>query len=115
MTTFRVAHLDRGLGGQLFPARERVYALRVGELRAHRIGVTTRIVDIFVFACFLAKSAHVDSVPDFLLAGTYWPLIVLGSEWVGNFIPVHEILDGGTSRRARCGHTFCLRTCSRRS
>lgn len=43
------------------------------------------------------KYGHADSVPDYVLAGTYWILLVLAFEWIGSFIlrrPVHEILEG---------------------
>lgn len=98
MITFRVWFIEIAVSGvNYFVLMNRVYTPRVGELRAHRIGMTTRIVYIFPFAYFLVKFAHIDSIPDFLLAGTYWLLMVLAFEWVGSFIirrPVHEILEG---------------------
>jgi hypothetical protein len=84
-------------GFSYFVLMKRVYEPRVGELRAHRIGMTTRIAYIPVFAYFLVKFAHVDSAPEYLLAGRYWLLMVLAFEWIGSFIqrrPVHEILEG---------------------
>lgn len=80
-----------------FVLMQRIYQPRWGELRAHRIGMTTRIVYIFPFAYALVTYSHIDSVPEYLLAGTYWLLMVLAFEWVGSFIirrPVHEILEG---------------------
>lgn len=59
--------------------------------------MTTRIVYIFPFACVLVWVADVDTVPEMLLAGTFWLLLVLAFEWVGSFIlrrPVREILEG---------------------
>jgi hypothetical protein len=98
MITFRVWLLEIALSGfNYFILMNRVYAPRLGELPAHRIGMLTRIGYIFPFAYFLVKFAHVDSVADFVLAGTYWLLMVLAFEWVGSFIirrPVHEILEG---------------------
>lgn len=98
MITFRVWLIEIAVSGiNYFVLMNRVYAPRVGELRAHRIGMTTRIVYIFPFAYVLVRWARIDSAPEYLLAGTYWLLMVLAFEWVGSFIirrPVHEILEG---------------------
>jgi hypothetical protein len=98
MITFRVWVLEIAASGfNYFVLMNRVYAPRVGELRAHRIGMGTRIAYIVVFACFLVKYGHVDSMPESLLAGTYWLLMVLAFEWIGSFIirrPLAEILEG---------------------
>lgn len=98
MITFRVWFFEIALSGfNYFVLMNRVYAPRVGELRAHQIGMTTRIVYIFGFAYALVKLGHADSVPDYLQAGTFWLLLVLAFEWVGSFIirrPVAEILEG---------------------
>jgi len=98
MITFRVWFIEIAASGiNYFLLMNGVYAPRVGELRAHRIGMTTRIVYIFAFAYVLVRWANIDSVPEYLLAGTYWLLMVLAFEWVGSFIirrPVHEILEG---------------------
>jgi hypothetical protein len=80
-----------------FVLMQRVYQPRWGELRAHRIGMTTRIVYIVGFAYVLDHSAHLDQVGDYLLAGAYWTLMVLAFEWVGSLLirrPVKEILVG---------------------
>lgn len=84
-------------GLNYFVAMRRVYEPRWGELRAHRIGMTTRIVYIFGFAWVLDRSAHLDQVGELLLAGLYWTLMVLAFEWVGSLLirrPVKEILVG---------------------
>ncbi len=98
MITFRVWFFEIALSGfNYFVLMNRVYEPRVGELRAHRIGMTTRIVYILPFAYVLVAAADLDSVPEYLLAGTYWLLMVLAFEWIGSFIirrPVHEILEG---------------------
>ena len=98
MITFRVWFVEIAVSGfNYFVLMNRVYAPRVGELRAHRIGMKTRIAYIFAFAYALVAFAHIDSVPEFLLAGTYWLVMVLAFEWIGSFIirrPVHEILEG---------------------
>lgn len=98
MITFRVWVCEIAVSGfNYFVLMKRVYEPRVGVLRAHRIGMTTRIVYIFPFACVLVWVADVDTVPEMLLAGTFWLLLVLAFEWVGSFIlrrPVREILEG---------------------
>jgi hypothetical protein len=98
MITFRVWFCEIAVSGfNYFVLMNRVYAPRVGELRAHRIGMTTRIVYIFPFAYALVRFADVHAVPELLLAGAYWLLMVLAFEWVGSFLlrrPIHEILEG---------------------
>lgn len=98
MITFRVWFWEIAVSGfNYFVLMNRVYAPRVGERRAHQIGMTTRIVYIFPFAYALVQFADVHAVPELLLAGTYWLLMVLAFEWVGSFLlrrPVHEILEG---------------------
>lgn len=99
MITFRVWFFEIAVSGiNYFVLMNRVYAPRVGELRAHRIGMTTRIVYIFFpFAYALVHFADIRTVPEMLLAGTYWVLMVLAFEWVGSFLlrrPVREILEG---------------------
>jgi hypothetical protein len=98
MITFRVWCLEIALSGfNYFVLMNRVYEPRVGQLRAHQIGMATRIAYIFPFGYFLVKFGHADSLLDFLLAGTYWLLMILAFEWIGSFIlrrPVHEILEG---------------------
>jgi hypothetical protein len=98
MITFRVWFVEIAVSGvNYFVLMNRVYAPRVGELRAHRIGMTTRIVYIFPFAYVLVKYGHADALGEYLLAGTYWLLMILAFEWIGSFIlrrPVHEILKG---------------------
>ena len=98
MITFRVWFCEIALSGvNYFVLMKRVYEPRVGELRAHRIGMTTRIVYIFPFAYVLVAAANLDSVAEYLQAGAYWLLIVLAFEWIGSFLmrrPVHEILEG---------------------
>ncbi len=98
MITFRVWLIEIAVSGvNYFVLMNRVYEPRVGELRAHRVGMTTRIVYIFPFAYLLVRWAGIHSASEYLLAGTYWLLMVLAFEWVGSFIirrPVHEILEG---------------------
>ena len=98
MVTFRVWLVELPLAAfNYFVLIERVYAPRVGKLRAHQIGMLTRIGWIFAFAYVLVHFGHADSLADYLLAGTFWMLLWLAFEWLGSFIirrPVHEILEG---------------------
>ena len=98
MYVFRVWFFEIALSGiNYFVLMRRVYEPRWGELRAHRIGMTTRIVYIFGFAWALDHFAQLDHVGEYLLAGVYWTLMVLAFEWVGSLLirrPVKEILVG---------------------
>lgn len=98
MVTFRVWFFEIALSGfNYFVLMRRVYEPRVGELRAHRIGMTTRIAYIFAFAFVLVTAAEIEGIGELLLAGAYWLLMVLAFEWVGSLIlrrRVHEILEG---------------------
>ena len=98
MITFRVWALELAVSAfNYFVLMNHVYAPRVGSLRAHRIGMTTRIVYIFPFAYLLVRFADVHAAGDLALAGTYWLLLVLAFEWLGSLLllrPVHEILEG---------------------
>lgn len=98
MITFRVWLVDVGVSAiNYFLLINRIYRPRLGELRAHQIGMTTRIVYILVLAYFLVKFAHIHRTVEYLLAGAFWMLLWLAFEWVGSFIirrPVQEILEG---------------------
>jgi hypothetical protein len=96
--TFRVALIEILVSGMnYFVLMRRIYEPRLGALRAHQIGMTTRIVYIFVFAYFIPYFAKTDAIADLLLAGVFWLAMILAFEWVGSFIlrrPMHEILEG---------------------
>jgi hypothetical protein len=98
MITFRVWMVELPVAAfNYFVLIKRVYEPRVGELRAHQIGMSTRIAYVFVFAYFLDRFAHADTTRDYLLAGAFWMLLWLAFEWIGSFVtrrPVHEILAG---------------------
>lgn len=98
MITFRVWFLELGVSAvNYFVLMKRVYEPRFGPLRAHRIGMTTRIGYIVVFAAVLVRWADLDSAIDCLVAGAFWLLLILAFEWIGSFLlrrPVHEILEG---------------------
>jgi hypothetical protein len=84
-------------GFNFFVLMNRVYQPRWGELRAHQVGMTTRIVYLFVFAYLLVTQLGLHSVGGCLLVGGAWLLFILAFEWVGSLMlrrPVHEILIG---------------------
>lgn len=98
MITFRVWVVELPVSAfNYFVLIKRVYEPRVGELRAHQIGMSTRIVYILAFAYFLDRFAHADTIGAYLLAGIFWAVLWLAFEWVGGMItrrPVREILAG---------------------
>jgi hypothetical protein len=98
MMVFRVWLLEIVVTGfNYFVLMKQIYEPRYGVLKAHRIGMTTRIVYIFIFACFLDYFAELTTVGDYMLAGSYWVVMILAFEWIGSFLlrrPVHEILEG---------------------
>ena len=98
MITFRVWFIELGVSAvNYFVLMNRVYEPRYGKLRAHQIGMSTRIVYIFVFAYFVLYFARRYTTLDTLVAGAFWLLLVLAFEWIGSLIlrrPVREILEG---------------------
>ena len=74
-----------------------VYEPRWGNLIAHQIGMSTRIIYIFVLVYFLLRSVKQYSSKDLLLVGVFWMGIWLIFEWGGSLLmrrPVSEILIG---------------------
>lgn len=98
MITFRVWFVELAVSGFNYSIlMNRVYQPRLGALRAHQIGMTTRIVYIFVFAYFLLRVANTYTTLDLLYAGIFWMLLILAFEWGGSLLirrSVHEILIG---------------------
>jgi len=98
MMVFRIWFFEVIVSGfNYFVLMNHVYEPRYGELKAHQIGMATRMVYICFFAYALDHVAGLDSVADYLLAGFYWLLMILAFEWIGSFImrrPVREILVG---------------------
>lgn len=75
----------------------RVYEPRVGELRAHQIGMSTRIAYIVVYAYGLLYFADRYRTLDLVYAGLFWMGLWLAFEWFGSALmrrPIHEILIG---------------------
>ena len=80
-----------------FVLMKHLYEPRAGPLRAHRIGMTTRIIYIFAFAAFLVSFEPHYSIPDLVYVGLFWLALTLVFEWGGSFLvrrPVEEILVG---------------------
>lgn len=74
-----------------------VYEPRWGELTAHQIGMSTRIVYIFIFAYFMLRYAKKYETKDLVLVGLLWLGLELLFEWGGSLAtgrPVQEILIG---------------------
>ncbi len=96
--TFRVWVIELAVTAvNYFVLTKKVYEPRYGKLRAHQIGMSTRIVYIFVFAYFILFFTKRYTTLDTLYAGVFWLLLILAFEWIGSFIqrrPVREILEG---------------------
>ena len=103
MYTFRGWALELPLAAfNYFVLMNKVYEPRVGELRAHQIGMTTRIVYLFPVAYLVLYFAQDYSTLDLLAGGAFWTGMVLVFEWGGSFLmrrPVQEILIGWHVRR----------------
>ena len=96
--TFRVWFIEILVSGvNYFVLMKQVYEPRVGELRAHQIGMSMRIAYIFLFAYVLLDRSHAYTTSETFVAGAFWLGMILAFEWVGSFIlrrPVTEILVG---------------------
>ncbi len=96
--TFRVWVIELAVSAlNYFILMKKVYEPRYGNLRAHQIGMSTRIAYIFVLAYFILFFAKRYTTLDTFYAGVFWLLLILAFEWIGSFIqrrPVREILEG---------------------
>lgn len=85
-------------GVNFFLLMQLVYEPLVGELTAHQIGMSTRIVYIFGFAYLLQRYGPQHSRRDLWHAGMLWLTLTLAFEWGGSLLvlrrPVDEILVG---------------------
>jgi hypothetical protein len=84
-------------GFNFFVLMNLVYEPRWGALVAHQIGMSTRIIYIFVLAYFLLRYVKKYSTKDLILIGLVWLGLEEVFEWGGSFIlgrPVAEILVG---------------------
>ena len=80
-------------GFNFFVLMKRVYEPRWGELTAHQIGMTTRIITICVFAYFLLRQVKVWTTIDLFQVGVLWLTLTLVFEWVGSFAMGRSIED----------------------
>ena len=98
MITFRVWLLEIPVAAlNAFVLMDRVYAPRVGALRAHQWAMATRIGWIVVLGFVIVHFAHEERAAVLLLAGSFWTALWLVFEWAGSLLlrrPVHEILVG---------------------
>jgi len=84
-------------GFNFFVLMNLIYEPRWGALVAHQIGMSTRIVYIFVFAYFLLRFVKEYETKDLIHVGILWLGLTLLFEWVGSLAlgrPVEEILIG---------------------
>jgi len=97
-TGFRVWLMEILVSGfNFFVLINLVYKPRWGVLVAHQIGMSTRIVYIFVFAYFLLRFVKKYDTIDLVHVGVLWLILTLLFEWAGSFAigrPVDEILVG---------------------
>jgi hypothetical protein len=98
MMTFRVWLVEVPLAAvNAFVLMDRVYAPRVDPLRAHQLGMSTRIAWVFGLAFVLVHLGGTRAVSDLVLAGLFWMGLWLAFEWLGSALlrrPVREILVG---------------------
>ncbi len=84
-------------GFNFFVLMNLIYEPRWGVLVAHQIGMSTRIVIIFVLAYFLLRYVKEYNTRDLIVIGLVWLGLEEIFEWGGSFIlgrPVEEILVG---------------------
>lgn len=97
-TAARVWLMEIVLSGfNFFLLMNLIYEPNWGELIAHQIGMSTRILYIFLFAYFLLRVVKEYTVEDLLHVGILWLGLTLIFEWAGSLAigrPVKEILIG---------------------
>jgi len=84
-------------GFNFFVLMNLIYAPMWGVLGAHQIGMSTRIVYIFIFAYFLLRSVKQYETRDLIHVGILWLGLTLTFEWAGSLAigrSVEEILVG---------------------
>ena len=85
-------------GFNYFVLMRLIYEPLWGELTAHQIGMSTRIVYIFGFAWLLQRYNPEHDTRDLVQAGILWLSLTLIFEWGGSLLllrrPVSEILVG---------------------
>jgi hypothetical protein len=97
-TAFRVWLMETLVSGfNFFVLMGMVYEPAWGTLVAHQVGMTTRIVYIFVFAYLLLRYVKEYEIMDLAQVGLLWVALELLFEWGGSLLigrPVEEILVG---------------------
>ena len=84
-------------GINFFVLMNLVYQPYFGELTAHQIGMTPRIVYISIFAYLLLRCVKVYRVVELVQVGILWLGMTLVFEWAGSLAirrPVSDILVG---------------------
>ena len=84
-------------GFNYFILMNMIYEPRWGPLVAHQIGMSTRIVYIFVFSYLLLRTVKEYQTADLVHVGFLWLGLTLVFEWGGGFLighSVEEILVG---------------------
>jgi len=84
-------------GFNFFVLMNLVYEPRWGVVVAHQIGMSTRIVYIFILAYLLIRYVERYETEDLIHVGILWLGLTLLFEWVGSLAigrPVEEILIG---------------------
>ena len=98
MITFRIWLVELPAAAlNYFVLMRRIYEPRWGALRAHQIGMTTRIVLIIGLAYVLLDHVGDYSESELFAAGAFWMVLWLVFEWGGSMLqgrPVREILVG---------------------
>lgn len=97
-TAFRVWLMETLVSGfNFFILIGLIYEPAWGPLVAHQVGMTTRIVYIFVFAYLLLRNVKEYETRDLVHVGLLWLGLELLFEWGGSLLigrPVAEILIG---------------------
>jgi hypothetical protein len=70
-----------------------IYEPRWGELVAHQIGMSTRIIYIFIFAYFMLRYAKKYKIKDLMAVGFLWLSLELLFEWGGSLAIGRSIQD----------------------
>ena len=73
-------------GFNFFVLMNLIYEPRWGPLVAHQIGMSTRIVYIFVLAYFLLRYVKEYNTKDLMLIGLVWLGLEEVFEWGGSFV-----------------------------
>jgi hypothetical protein len=84
-------------GFNFFVLMNLIYEPSWGVLVAHQIGMSTRILYIFILAYFLLRYVKDYETKDLVHVGIMWLALTLVFEWGGSFIirrPVSEIVVG---------------------